>query len=252
MQKIARLVLALITIPIITSLAFSATGYIGQIVQKVDGSAVTQPVSGTVTANIPGSTVAVVNQAGQDLDVNVTNASIPVSQSGAWSVSPGTGTYPVAGTVSAIQSGTWNVNAVQSGNWSVSPGTGTYPVSGSVTVTNTSFAVTGGTVAVVGLAGAPIIVIGPYISAPVISTAAVTGTSKQLLAANATRKGVECETRCTNTVRVFINFGASAATSDHKPIEACSSWQPPYGISVTAAIQVIAASGTQDVVCVEY
>lgn len=37
MQKIARLVLALVTIPIITSLAFSATGYIGQIVQKVDG-----------------------------------------------------------------------------------------------------------------------------------------------------------------------------------------------------------------------
>lgn len=81
----------------------------------------------------------------------------PVTQSGQWVVSPGTGLYAVAGVVSAIQSGSWSMNAssgvtpveflsaptviqssfgvsgssiaaFQGGAWSVNPGTGTYPV----------------------------------------------------------------------------------------------------------------------------
>jgi hypothetical protein len=37
------------------------------------------------------------------------SGTVATTQSGAWSVSPGTGTYPVSGTIAASQSGTWTV-----------------------------------------------------------------------------------------------------------------------------------------------
>lgn len=87
-------------------------------------------------------------------------------------------------------------------------------------------------------------------AAATISRVSATTTSGQLLAANASRKGIECETACTNADRIFLNFGASAATNQHKPIEACSSWQPP--VTPTQAMQVLANSGTQVITCTEY
>jgi hypothetical protein len=48
------------------------------------------------------------------LDVNVTNATLAVTQSGAWTVTSNQGTTPwiVNGTVNAAQSGTWNINNI--------------------------------------------------------------------------------------------------------------------------------------------
>jgi hypothetical protein len=89
------------------------------------------------------------------------------------------------------------------------------------------------------------------VGTPVVSSAPVAGVDTVILEANANRVGVECESSCTNTDRVFLNFGA-AAEAKHKPLEACSSWQPPPGVRVTSSIHGIANSGTQAIVCVEY
>lgn len=79
---------------------------------KVDGSAVTQPVSGTITANAGTGTLAV---SGPVTDTQLRATPVPVS--GTVTANVGTGTQPVSGTVTA--------NA----------GTGTMAVSGPVTDT---------------------------------------------------------------------------------------------------------------------
>jgi hypothetical protein len=68
-------------------------GAVSMTALKVDGSAVTQPVSGTVTANAGTGT----------MNVSVQNASIPVTDNG--------GSLTVDGTVAATQSGTWTLGA---------------------------------------------------------------------------------------------------------------------------------------------
>jgi hypothetical protein len=67
--------------------------------------------------------------------VNVTNASIPVAQSGAWSIAAvQSGTWNVAQSgawsISAVQSGTWNV--AQSGAWTVAISNATLNIAGNV------------------------------------------------------------------------------------------------------------------------
>jgi hypothetical protein len=120
-------------------------------------------ISGTV--EIAG-TVAVSNFPNPQ-NVNVENASIPVTQSGSWDVTvnqpvsviqggawtasisnfPATqavtqsGSWTVAisnATLAVTQSGTWNVNAVQSGTWSVSVANfpATQTIAGTVSVSN--------------------------------------------------------------------------------------------------------------------
>src|SRR6516164_18934 len=122
---------------------------------KVDGSAITQPISGTITANQGGAwnvgitgTVTVSgtvtsNQGGApwsmkpdgttwamtstSANVNVTNASIPVTGT-FWQT-----TQPVSGTVAATQSGTWTVQPGNTANttaWLVTGTGGTFPVTG--------------------------------------------------------------------------------------------------------------------------
>lgn len=192
----------------------------------VDGSGVTQPVSGTFwQATQPVS--------GPLTDAELRATAVPVS---------GTfyqATQPISAASLPLPSGAATESTLAAASAKLPATLGQKAMSASMAVVIAS-----------DQASFPVEYVA--VSAPVISTAPVTTTSIQILAANAARKGVECETRCTNTERVFINFGAVAATSDHKPIEACSSWQPPAGLTVTSAIQVIALSGTQDVVCVEY
>src|SRR6516164_463146 len=120
---------------------------------KVDGSAITQPISGTITANQGGAwnvgitgTVTVSgtvtsNQGGApwsmkpdgttwamtstSANVNVTNASIPVTGT-FWQT-----TQPVSGTVAATQSGTWTVQPGNTANttaWLVTGTGGTFPI----------------------------------------------------------------------------------------------------------------------------
>lgn len=77
---------------------------------KVDGSAVTQPVSGTVT--VTQGTAA-------NLNATVTGT-VAATQSGSWNVGQ-TGSW----TVAATQSGTWTVGATQSGTWDINNISGT-------------------------------------------------------------------------------------------------------------------------------
>lgn len=82
---------------------------------KVDGSAVTQPVSGTVTvqqstaANL--KTAATISQGGNDAAVTASNA-LKVDGSAVTQPISGSVTATVSGTVGATQSGTWNLNNI--------------------------------------------------------------------------------------------------------------------------------------------
>lgn len=89
---------------------------------KVDGSAVTQPVSGTVGLSAGSAAIGQVNV----ISTNTLNVS--AAQSGTWNLN--NSTVGVVGTVAATQSGTWNLNnstvgvvgtvaATQSGTWNV-------------------------------------------------------------------------------------------------------------------------------------
>lgn len=85
------------------------------------------------------------------------------------------------------------------------------------------------------------------------SSVTATTTSSQLLAADSTRKGIECTSLCTNTDFAFLNINSvAAATITDYPISPCSSWLPPDGLIVIGAVQVIANSGNQVVRCVSY
>lgn len=78
-----------------------------------------QPVtqSGAWTSSVSGSTVVVYNGAGTSLNVAVTNTP-SFSQSGSFTVTPGTGVFSTA----------------MQGSLTVTPGTGTFPVSGTVNI----------------------------------------------------------------------------------------------------------------------
>lgn len=156
---------------------------------KVDGSAVTQPISGSVT---------------------VLNTSIPVTGTFWQATQPVSGTFwqatqPVSGTVAATQSGTWNIGTLTSITNPVAV-TGTFfqaiqPVSGTVTanqgtspwvVSLASTTVTG-TVAVTQ-STSPWVVSGtvtsnsPTSSSDTVTQITSTGANQTLLAANAARK----------------------------------------------------------------
>lgn len=93
----------------------------------------------------------------------------------------------------------------------------------------------------------------PAVSAPTISKVGATTSSAQLIASNATRKGLEIDCDCSNTDNVAINFGASAAVyANHKILTPCANYQPPPGVNVTSAIQIISNSGTQNCRVIEY
>ncbi len=91
------------------------------------------------------------------------------------------------------------------------------------------------------------------VSIPTVAKVAATTTTGQLIAANATRKGIEVDCDCANTDSVAINWGASAAVyATHKQLTPCSNWSPPAGIAVQTAIQIIANTGTQNCRVIEY
>lgn len=90
---------------------------------KVDGSAVTQPISGTVLVSNSGFGAS---QSGNwTVAVSSVAGTIAATQSGAWTVST-TGTTTVSGTVTANQGGApWSVNATQVGGTAISTAEGT-------------------------------------------------------------------------------------------------------------------------------
>lgn len=87
------------------------------------------PVSGTVTTspdvNVHDGTGVSISSTGSSLDVNITNT-VPVSQSGTWTVQQGTPPWSVSqsgtwttGRTWTLSSGTDSVAAVQSGTWNI-------------------------------------------------------------------------------------------------------------------------------------
>lgn len=85
---------------------------------------------------------------------------------------------------------------------------------------------------------------------PVQTRATCTTSSGLMLAANANRIGLECDTDVGNTDRLFTKWGAASATNTDKRIETGASWQPP--IVSTVAVQCISNSGSQIINCLEY
>lgn len=83
---------------------------------RVDGSGVTQPVSGTITANAGTGT----------FQTNITNASLPVTQSGTWTTGRTWSLSSGTDSVAAVQSTSpWVNNITQFGGVNLSTGTGT-------------------------------------------------------------------------------------------------------------------------------
>lgn len=77
-----------------------------------------------------------------------------------------------------------------------------------------------------------------------------TTSSGQVVAGNANRVGMECDTDIGNTDRIHVAWGAAAATTSDKRLELGASWQPP--VVSTVAVQCLAASGSQVINCTEY
>jgi hypothetical protein len=125
----------------VNNFTFSANGL------KVDGSGVTQPVSGTfwqttqpisgtVTANAGTGNFNVVQASGANLHVDVDNFPATQPISGTIAVSNFPATQPISGTVAATQSGTWNLNNI-SGTITLPTGAAT---AANQTTANTSLA----------------------------------------------------------------------------------------------------------------
>lgn len=155
---------------------------------------------GTGIWSTSGSTISVANVAGSTLNVNVVNpqsvsgSTVTVLQGTLpWQVTGGT--FAIVGTTLPVsQFGAWDVNASQAGSYTVTPGTGTFPISGSVSVSNLpaaqpvsqsgSFTVTpgtgtwsstisGSTIQVTGLAGAAVVVDGSGFTQPISGSVGV-------------------------------------------------------------------------------
>lgn len=116
--------------------AVSATGAL-----KIDGSAATQPISGTITANAGmnlntsllalDTTLTGGTQKTKIIDTGGSNA-LSVSAAGAAKVDGSGVTQPISGTVSAAQSGTWTVQPGNTANttaWKVDGSAVTQPIS---------------------------------------------------------------------------------------------------------------------------
>lgn len=282
MKKTIKLLIVAVMIPALAGVLIAGTNYVGQVIQDVNqkqiggttistGSGTTDagtqrvtlptdqapiPVTGTFSSTGP---IKVLDGAGATKDVgysvgassvpvSIQNASLPVTQSGTWTVqAQQSGAWNVAvttGSITAFQGGApWSQNLTQVGGSAIALGQATMAASLPVVIASNQTAIpVSGTV-----------VAGP-LTIPTVnqSSQSVTTSSTQMFASNANRKGIECVSLCSNTRQVYCSFGAGAATTDSILIEACSSWQPPAGLAPTGAFNCIAGVGTQVIRCAEY
>lgn len=222
MRNIGIIALAIIGLLIVQN-AQSATSYIGQIIQQVSQSGIWNVGISTGT-----NTVGKVDQG--------------TGGASAWKVDGSAVTQPISAVSLPLPTG----GASEITLSSVKTGTDRIPAQGQATM-SASLPV----VVASNQTSIPITV--QTSSAPIHVRVTATTISSQLLAANINRKGIECDSSCTNpNSRVFIRFGISAATSNDKPIETCSSWEPPVTVIPTAAIQIISDQGNATITCIEY
>ena len=234
MKKATRLILALILLPAFISSAGGATTFIGQLIQqtdaaKVGGAAISTGAgaSGAGTQRVilaSDSPTGLTDAQLRATAVPVSAASLPLPTGAATSANQTTGN----GSLSSIDG---KLNSL--GQKAMSASVPVVIASNQSAITVTSALTTSATVTK-------------------SSVTAITS-SLQLVAADATRTGVECTALCTNTDFVFLNINSvSAATVTDYPMSPCSSWSPPSGMVITGAVQVIANSGSQGARCVSY
>lgn len=209
---------------------------------KVDGSAVTQPISATSLPLPTGaSTAALQTQPGIDIgDVTVNNATgaaavnvqdggnsltvdgtVAATQSGTWTVQPGNTANTTAwlvtgtgGTFPATQSGTWNINNI-SGTISLPTGAATEStlstlngkIPANLTVSSTRLLVdASGTTQ-------PVSSTLDLSSTSTLSNVSGSATSVSLLASTAGRKGAYFFND--STAILYLKFGTTASTSSY-------------------------------------
>ena len=229
MRKMCLAILAIVAIPALVSVVYSASQYIGQIVQQVSQSG---------TWNVGLSTGS--NTVGK-VDQGTGGAS-------AWKVDGSAVTQPVSAVSLPLPSGAATSANQTTANSSLSS------IDGKLNSLGQKASAASVPVVLASDQSAISVTSSITTSANVTkSSVTATTTSIQLLPAEATRKGVECTALCTNTDYVFLNLNsASAATITDYPMSPCSSWVPPDGMVPTGAIQVIANSSSQVVRCVSY
>jgi hypothetical protein len=246
MKKMCRLVLVVLTLPLLIQSAVAITSYVGQVLQDVNiknigGTAITTGNGATDTGTqrvalssdslsnfkVSGSTIQVTGLGGGAVIVDGSASTQPISAA--------TLPLPIGAATSANQ--VVEISTMDAINNKL-PTLGQKPATGSVAV-------------IISTDQTTILVQFAISSTPTIYRTTATTTSSQIMAANANRVGLECESSCDNNKRVYLNFGASA-TSSHKHLEACSSWQPPAGVRVISSLHVLAESGSQVVICTEY
>jgi hypothetical protein len=193
---------------------------------QVDGSAFTQPVSGTVTANAGTGTFLVDGSAHTQ----------PVS--GTVTANAGTGTFTIAGTVTA-NAGT--------GTFLVDGSAHTQPVSGTVAVSSI-----GGTVAVTQSTSPWVIsgnvTIGGGATATITQVSVTNAVSVTLLASNADRKKAIFTIPTIGTA-LFIGFAATTNTTTTFTYKLVSNNSVLEVEDYTGVISAI-ATGTTDVVTI--
>ena len=218
-----KIFLSILLIPSMATMIQAGSTFIGQVIQQVSQSG-----AWNVGLSTGANTVGKVDQG--------------IGGTSAWKVDGSAVTQPISAVSLPLPSGA-ATEATLSG---VKNGTDRIPAQGQA-------AMTGSLPVVIANNQTPVPITIQSSSAPIHVRIVATTTSSQLLAFNANRKGLECESDCTGlNPRVFLRFGSAAATSNDKPLEACSSWEPPATVIPTAAIQVIAASVTQGITCIEY
>ena len=158
-------------------------------------------------------------------------SAIPVSQSGAWTVTAnaGTGNFAsnitqFAGTAVSVDAGTTDAGTqriIIASDQSAIPVTGSFGVPTSASVSKSSVTLDG-------------------------------GVSREIFAANGSRNGWECRALTTNTDTIFLNLGAGAAVITDWPMEPGDYYTPTEILNYTGAIQAIELSGSQVIRCQEF
>lgn len=271
-----KVALLILTLPFVIRLASAGTNYVGQVLQDVNVKSMNGNTTDVGTGNAGTGTQRVVLATDQPtIPVSLMqSASTQAANVAQWGgVNTTLGQKQMSASVPMVISSDQSpVPVSQSGSFTVTPGTGIWNTSGSThsiqNVSGTSLdmnlkTVSGATLnlgettksaslpVVLPTDMAALITISTAVNTPAQHNVGATNVSATLVPANANRVGIECDSDCTNNKNVYLGFGG-AATNTGKILAPCSSWTPPSGMRFTSSITVLAESGTQVIRCIEY
>ena len=246
MKRMCRLILVALALPLLIQSAIAITSYVGQVLQDVNITNINGGVISTGGGVSDSGTLRVVLSSDSKTGLSVSGSTVQVTglNGNAVIVDGSASTQPISVATLPLPAGAATeakqdvqISTLGAINTKL-PTLGQKPATGSVAV-------------VISTDQTTVPVRYAVVATPVITRLPATAIDAELLPANLNRVGLECETSCDNNKRVYINFGA-AATNQMKPIEVCSSWQPPTGVRVVSNLHVISESGSQVVICTEY